>query len=72
MFVSVFERMRNKIEKYRLCKDINDFPVATISIDGVFECKMDNIEKCIKKANDCLYEAKNSGKDKSITVLKCD
>ena len=66
MFTLAVERLRKEVEKHRFCKDISDFPTVTISIGGVSECKTDSMEKCIEKADKCLYEAKKSGRNKAV------
>ncbi|MDZ7818176.1 MAG: GGDEF domain-containing protein [Aliarcobacter sp.] len=54
----IAENLRKIIEKYNFSNNIN----VTASF-GIYECKEQNPTKCLSKADNALYEAKNSNRN---------
>ncbi|MCP4133682.1 MAG: diguanylate cyclase [bacterium] len=61
---TIFERLREKIEKINYKTNELDFNI-TVSI-GLCQEKMDSLEKMVREADQKLYQAKESGRNKIV------
>jgi diguanylate cyclase (GGDEF)-like protein len=64
------DKIRKNVEELRL--DINDNKVnftISLGVSKVYNSSETNIEKALKRADDALYDAKNSGRNKVCIKL---
>lgn len=66
-FTSMMEKLRIRVSKYKFKIDNKKTIKITTSIGSTFSNNYDEIQKVIKNADDNLYKAKNSGRNKLIS-----
>ena len=62
------EKLRDKIEKEVFVYDGNEIPVTLSFGLSVYNKKGLKMDDVIKQADECLYEAKNSGRNKVVFI----
>ncbi|MGI6153677.1 MAG: GGDEF domain-containing protein [Christensenellaceae bacterium] len=65
---ALLESLCSDVGKTPLVTEDNNIPV-TISIGGVCAGKRSTIKDCIEKADECLYDAKGSGRNKVVFCM---